>query len=345
MQALGFFEHGDISQMKLLNVPVPVAKPGEALIQIKASAFNHLDIWVRDGWRGLKLQLPHISGSDAAGVITALGEEVDGFNIGDRVAIDPGLNLYDDEFTGIGEPSVSPGYCILGEQLPGTHAEFIAMPVKNLIVIPPHITFETAAAAGLVTTTAWRMLIIRAKIRPGERVLVLGAGGGVNSMAIQIAKLAGCHVYAISSSDDKVAKSKVLGAEVVLNYHTDKNWAKHLAELTLGEGFDVVVDNVGNATLASSMQLVKRGGRIVIVGNTSGPKAEIDIRYIFGKQISLIGSTMGSHVDYRHAMQCVFDGKLNPPIYTVLPLKQGIEAMRILEHGQQFGKVVLKPND
>jgi NADPH:quinone reductase-like Zn-dependent oxidoreductase len=342
MRALGFNQHGTIEQLRLLELPQPKPAPDEVLLQIKASAFNHLDLWVLQGWPGLNLALPHICGSDAAGVIVECGKKVTDFSVGDRVAVDPGVNLYDDEFTARGEHSVSPGYRILGEQLPGTHAEYQVIPAKNLIKIPNHISFEVAAASGLVTTTAWRMLIHRARIQAGETVLIIGAGGGVNSMAIQIAKLAGATVYATTSTDEKLSKAKTLGADIVVNYNTERDWAQRLLQFTNKKGFDIVVDNVGHATLKTSMRLAKQGGRIVIVGNTSGPMIEIDIRYIFGKQISLIGSTMGNHFDYLQAMQMVFAGKIAPPIHTVLPLEEGIAAMTLLEQQQQFGKIVLK---
>jgi len=341
MRAIGFTEHGDLSKMTLLELPRPEPGPGEVLVEMKASAYNRLDIWVREGWPGLKLRLPHISGSDGAGVVAALGPGVTGFRIGERVAIDPGVSTAEDEFTARGLHSLSPGYKILGEHLPGLHADYAVVPAQNLLPLPEHVSFEEAAAAGLVYLTAWRMLIHRAQIRPGESVLVLGAGGGVNSAAIQIARLAGCTVYATTSSEAKMEQARALGAEVVLNYKTDPAWSKAIYRLTGKAGVDVVVDNIGAATLPDSMRAVKRGGRIVIVGNTSGPKTTLDTRFIFGKQISLIGSTMGNHQDYRAVMELVFAGKLKPVIHTVMPLTEGIAAMALLERGEQFGKVVL----
>ncbi|MGE3919402.1 MAG: zinc-binding dehydrogenase [Gammaproteobacteria bacterium] len=341
MKALGFFENGDLSKMQLFETDIPKPKAGEVLIQLKASAFNHLDIWVRKGLPGIHLNLPHISGSDGAGIVAELGENVHSVKAGDRVAIDPGICEVEDEFTARGERSVSPDFAILGEHLSGTHTEYVVVPEKNLLKIPENISFELAAASGLVCMTAWRMLINRGNLKVGEMVLIVGAGGGVNSVAIQIAKLAGCEVHTITSSEEKMQKAKSLGADVVLNYKTESNWVEQLYKLTNKVGYDVVVDNVGKATLQTSMRLVKRGGRIVIVGNTRGQFVELDIRYLFGKQISLIGSTMGSHDDYLRVMQLVFAGKIKPPIHTILPLPQGIEAMRLMEEGEQFGKIVL----
>lgn len=343
MKALGFMQHGDANQIQLLELPKPTPKKEEVLIQVKASAFNHLDIWVRKGLPGLKLMLPHISGSDAAGIVSELGSDVTNFQIGDRVAINPGINFSEDEFTLRGKQSESPHFAIIGEHLPGTHAEFIAVPAKNLIKLPQDISFEMAAAAGLVGLTAWRMLLHRAQIKAGETVLIIGAGGGVNSMAIQIAKLAGCYVYAATSTEEKIQQAKALGADHVYNYRENPEWPKELQRDTKKRGVDVVVDNVGKATLPISMQLVRRGGRIVIVGNTSGPNAELDIRYLFSKQISLIGSTMGNQQDYNDVMQQVFIGNIKPVIYKKFALDEGVEAMQILEKGEQFGKIVLTP--
>jgi NADPH:quinone reductase-like Zn-dependent oxidoreductase len=244
---------------------------------------------------------------------------------------------------------VSPGYIKIGENAPGFHAEYAVVPAANLLPLPADVDFApwgdfaSAAAASLVFLTAWRMLIHRARVRAGESVLILGAGGGVNSAAIQIAKHAGCTVYATTSSQANMDKARQLGADVVLNYQDDPGWSKAIYKLTGKQGVDVVVDNVGQATWSDSLRAVARGGRILTVGNTSGPVAETDIRFIFGKQISIIGSTMGSHQDYRDVMSLVFAGTLRSVVDRVMPLDQGVEAMTILERGEQFGKIVLEP--
>ena len=216
-------------------------------------------------------------------------------------------------------------------------------PAVNLMAMPEGWDFPQAAAPLLVSLTAWRMLVHRAGLRAGESVPIVGAGGGVNSMAIQIAKLTGATVYAITSTEDKMEKARALGADVVLNYREDPQWSKTLYKMTDRRGVDVVVDNVGQATLTQSMRAVVRGGRIVVVGNTSGPKIEIDIRYIFGKQISIIGSTMGTRQDFQDVMDLVWAGKLKPVVDRVMPLSQGQEAFQALERGEQFGKIVLTP--
>jgi NADPH:quinone reductase-like Zn-dependent oxidoreductase len=285
--------------------------------------------------------MPHWGGSDVAGEIVELGPGVTEWELGRRVVVDPGITTQEDVFTRRGEHSVSPGYLILGEDVRGGHAEFISVPASNLVAIPEGWEFVQAAAPLLVALTAWRMLIHQAGLRAGESVLVVGAGGGVNSMAIQIAKLAGATVYALTSSQEKVEKARGLGADVVLDYTEDPAWSKTVYKLTDRKGVDVVVDNVGQATLQQSMRAVSRGGRIVIVGNTSGPHVEIDTRYIFGKQISLIGSTMGSPQDFRDVMGLVWAGKLKPVVDTVLPLSEGKQAFELLERGEKFGKIVL----
>ena len=342
MKALYFDKHGELDVVKYGDVPDPEPGPGEVLIRVRACALNFLDIWVRRGWPGLKLEMPHWCGADVAGEIAALGENVPGWQVGQRVVVDPGVNLVEDEYTRSGEDSVSPGYHILGEHRRGGAAEYLAIPASNLAAIPDNIDYPNAAAPLLVGITAWRMLLRRAGLRAGESVLVVGAGGGVNSIAIQIAKLAGATVYVVASNPEKSARAQQLGADVVLD-RSQVDWGKEIFKLTSRRGVDVVVDNVGKATITKSMQAVARGGRIVIVGNTSGPQAEIDIRFIFGKQISLIGSTMGSHQDFHDVLGALWSGKIKPVIHQVMPLSEGREGYKMMQEGQQFGKILLAP--
>ncbi len=342
MKALYFDRHGELDVVQYGEVPDPQPGPDEVLLRVRACALNYLDIWVRRGWPGLKLEMPHWCGADVAGEIVQLGNRVTGWQVGQRVVVDPGINLVEDEFTGRGEASVSPGYHILGEHGRGGAAQYLAVPAGNLAAIPDEIDFADAAAPILVSLTAWRMLIHRAGLRAAESVLVVGAGGGVNSMAIQIGKLAGAFVYVVAGNGEKARRARELGADVVID-RSRNDWGKKIYQLTARRGVDVVVDNVGQATLPTSLQAVARGGRIVIVGNTSGPQAQIDIRFIFGKQISLIGSTMGSHNDFRRVLSLLWAGKLQPVIDRVMPLAEGREAYKTMESGEHFGKIVLTP--
>jgi NADPH:quinone reductase-like Zn-dependent oxidoreductase len=343
MKALCFYEHGGLDILQYTDVPDPEPGPGQVLVRVRACALNRLDIWVQRGWPGLRLEMPHWTGADVAGTVAGLGEGVTGWQAGQHVVVDPGITTAEDAFTRRGEYSISPGYAILGEHIRGGQAEYVAVPATNLMAIPDGWNFPQAAAPLLVGLTAWRMLIHRARLRAGESVLVVGAGGGVNSMAIQVAKLAGATVYALTSTEEKMEKARELGADAVLNYREDPKWSQTLYEMTGHRGVEVVVDNVGQATLAQSMRAVARGGRIVIVGNTSGPKTEIDVRFIFGKQISLIGSTMGTHQDFRDVMDLVWAGKLRTVVDKVIPLSEGRSAFETMQRGEHFGKIVLTP--
>jgi NADPH:quinone reductase-like Zn-dependent oxidoreductase len=342
MKALYFDKHGELDVIQYGDVPEPEPGPGQVKVRVRATALNYLDIWVRRGWPGLKLEMPHWCGADVAGDVADIGEGVTDWQVGQRVVADPGVNLFEDEFTARGEDCLSPGYHVLGEHQRGGAAEYIVVPASGLAAMPDDLDYPEAAAPLLVTLTTWRMLIHRAGLRAGESVLVVGSGGGVNSMSIQIAKLAGAVVYAVASNAKKAQLAKELGADVVLD-RSQVDWGREIYKLTAKRGVDVVVDNVGKATLTASMQALARGGRIVIVGNTSGPQTEIDIRFIFGKQISLIGSTMGSHQDFKDVVGILWAGKLKPVIDRVMPLSEGRRAYEIMEKGAQLGKIVLTP--
>ena len=342
MKAIFFEQHGGIEVLKFGDLPNPSPGPGEALIRVRAVALNHLDIWVRRGWFGLRLAMPHISGSDVVGEVVAVHAD-SVWEPGTRVMINPGIVSGEDEWTRRGEESVSPCYKILGEQMRGGMAELLTVPIANVFKVPDELKDEEAAAPLLVGTTCWRMLLKRAQLKPGESVLVVGAGGGVNSLAISLAKAVGATVYALASNAEKCKKALALGADEVINYKQTQNWHVEVTRLTKGRGVDVVVDNVGAHTFGHSLRAASRGGRIVTVGNTTGPEIRYDNRLIFTKQVSILGSTMGSKQDFIDAMNFLWKNKIKTPIDRVEPLKDGIKMLSYLEEGRQFGKIVLKP--
>ena len=342
MRAVLLEQHGPADVLKVVSdFPIPEPGTGEVRIRVRAAALNRLDIWVRNGWPGIKLPLPHIPGADAAGDIDKLGEGVTGWNVGDRVVIDPGLSCGHCEFCRSGHENLCPEFKLMGEDIRGTNAEYIVISVRNLLKLPDHVSYAEAAAASLVYLTAWHSLITRGALRAGESVLIIGAGGGVNTASIQIAKLAGAKVYVVGSDAAKLAYARSLGADELID-RSAEDWSKAIFTRTNRQGVDVVVDNVGKETLFGSIRSVKRGGRILIVGNTSGPIAEVDLRYIFRKNISIIGSTMAPHADFVTVMKLVFEGKLKPIIGATFPLEQVAQAHQALEKGDVVGKVVLE---
>jgi NADPH:quinone reductase-like Zn-dependent oxidoreductase len=342
MRAAVFYEHGSLDVLKVVDdlSPPPEPAPGQVRLKMKAAALNRLDLWVRNGWPGLKLNMPHVNCADGAGVVEAVGAGVSNVAVGDRVGINP--TIIDEGCIRLtGDEMQCLDVHILGESVPGVAAEYVNLPARNLIKLPDYISFADAAAAGLVYITAWHSLITRGNLRPGESVLIVGAGGGVNSASIQIAKLAGAKVYAVGSTAAKCNQAAGLGADVTINRQEHEDWSKAIFKLTNRQGVDVVVDNVGQATMFGSIRSVKRGGRTLVVGNTSGPMFNMDLRYLFAKYISIIGSTMGTTADFKTVMNLVFDGALTPVIGANLPLRDIREGHRLLEEGSVFGKVVL----
>ncbi len=343
MKALVFHEHGTLEQVKVDDVPTPEIGPSEVLVEIKAAALNRLDLWVLAGWPGLNLKIPHIMGSDGAGIIAEVGANVDGFAVGDRVAINPTKSCGKCSFCLSGQDNMCQTFAIMGEHVDGFYADYAAVPARNLLKMPDSASFEEAAAASLVYVTAWHSLIKRGGLQAGESVLIIGAGGGVNTAAIQIAKFAGAStVYVVGSSDDKLARARELGADVTINRH-EENWGKTVFKATNRQGVDMVIDNVGAATFTGSMRALKKGGRLLTVGNTSGPTFEIDNRLLFTKHISLIGSSMGTIQDYAEVMSLVLNGRLRPIIDTTYPLSEGLTALQRLQDGDVAGKLVLIP--
>jgi NADPH:quinone reductase-like Zn-dependent oxidoreductase len=340
MKALAIHEHGGVDKLQIADLPRPTIGPDDVLINVKAVSLNRLDLFVRNGSPALKLPMPHIPGSDAAGVIAEVGSNVRGLAAGQRVTVNPGLSCGHCEFCLAGQQSLCAEFQILGEHLTGAAAEFVRVPAVNVLPIPADFPFEVAAAAPLVYLTAWRALISRARLRPGEDVLVVGAGAGTSTAAIQIAKRAGARVFATSSTDEKVKKAKEIGADVVLNYKTQE-WDRQLFAETGKRGVDVVFESVGAATWLKSIRALKRGGRMVVIGATTGPHPQEEIAYIFWKQIDILGSTMSNQSEFREVMKLVLRGELKPVIDTVFPLERARDAHLRMESGEQFGKIVM----
>ena len=342
MKAIYFEKHGGLDTLKYGDLPDPVPTQGQALVQVKAVALNHLDIWVRRGWKGLSLKLPHITGSDIAGVVTTIVGDSN-FKPSDRVVINPGVLLSEDAWSRQGLDSLSPHYRILGEHLPGGMAEQVCVPLENLHKLPDEVSFEDGAAPLLVGTTCWRMLFKVGALTDGQSVLVVGSGGGVNSMAVQLARAAGATVYCLAGTAEKYTRALEIGAHEVINYSQSPDWHRDIIKLTDGRGVDLVIDNVGEQTLHKSMRAVAIGGKIVTVGNTTGPKINIDNRLLFTKQIALIGSTMGSRQDFLDMLSFIRSNDISPVIDCVRPLSEGIKMIERMEKGEHFGKIVLTP--
>jgi NADPH:quinone reductase-like Zn-dependent oxidoreductase len=344
MQAIGFRQHGELEQIELLDLPRPEPGPGEALLAIRAAALNRLDLWVLAGWPGLRLKLPHIMGCDGAGVVAAVGPGVIDYKIGDRVAVNPTASCGSCVYCRSGRDNMCDQFAIFGEHLPGFYAQYQTVPVRNLLKLPADFPFETAAAASLVYVTAWHSLIERGRLQAGEDLLIVGAAGGVNSASIQIARLAGARtIYVVGSSAAKLDQARQLGADVTIN-RQEEDWGRALYRLTGKQGVDVVIDNVGAASYERSLRALKKGGRLLTVGNTSGPTFELDNRYLFARHLEIIGSTMGPHASYEKVMELVFSGRLKPVIDTVYPLAEGLTAIRRLAAGEVTGKLVIIPN-
>ncbi len=341
MKAILLHEHGGPEVLSYEDFPEPEPGPGQVQVRLHAAALNRLDLWVREGWPGLKLDYPHIPGADGAGVVSALGADVSEFEIGDRVVINSNLSCGRCSFCLAGKDNMCNTWHLLGETIRGTYAEYVVVPAVNLLRLPINMEFAPAAAAGLVFHTAWHSLITRGHLKAGERVLIIGASGGVNTACIQIAKMAGARVYVVGSAPEKLALAESLGADVLIDRSTEENWAKAVYKANGQKGIDVVVDNVGAGTMPLSMRAVTKGGRILTVGNTGGAKFEIDNRFIFGKHLSILGSTMGTHQDFATVMGLIFEGRLNPVVDVQYPLQDAAKAQERLAQGLQKGKITL----
>ena len=342
MKAAIFRQHGGPEVLEYADVPEPGIRANEVLVEVKACALNHLDIWARKGLPGIEIPLPHILGNDVAGVVREAGELVTWVNVGDEVMVQPGVSCGHCEACLSGRDNFCRDYDIIGYRRDGGYAELVAVPGANVIPKPAKLSWEEAAALPLVTLTAWHMLVTRADIQPGENVLVHAAGSGVGSIAIQIAKLRGARVITTASTDEKLAHARELGADETINY-TREDWPKEVRRLTDRKGVDVVVEHTGAATWPGSVSSLKNNGRLVTCGATSGFDARTDLRQVFYRNLSLLGSFMGSKAELLEAMKFVEAGKIRAVVDRVLPLSEARQAHELLENRAQFGKVVLKP--
>lgn len=342
MQASIFRVHGGPEVLEYVEAPDPQMRADEVLVEIKACALNHLDLFARRGLPGIEIPLPHILGNDIAGVVKEVGDLVTWVNIGDEVIIQPGVSCGHCPACFSGRDNLCRNYDIIGYRRDGGYAQYVSVPAVNVFPKPANLTWEEAAALPLVTITAWHMLVTRAEVQPGEDVLVHAAGSGVGSIAIQIAKLRGARVLTTASSDDKLAKARELGADETINY-SKEDWPKEIRKLTERRGVDVVVEHTGSATWSGSISSLKNNGRLVTCGATSGYDARTDLRQVFYRHLTILGSFMGSKAELLEAMKFVKTGRIRAVIDRVLPLSEARAAHELLESRGQFGKVVLRP--
>ena len=342
MRAAVIREHGGLDRVRVEEISEPKFADDEVLLNVRSAGLNHLDIWVRKGRGGTRLSEPHVIGSDAAGVVMAVGAKVKGVTVGDEVVLNPGLSCGCCDYCDGGEQSECVTFGIVGLSRHGTFAEQVAVPARNVFGKPPHMSFTEAGAFVLAYLTAWRMLMTRAQLEPGQTVLIHGIGGGVALSALQLAKLAGAEVIVTSSSDEKLDLAGQIGADHAINYRTGNDVAQSAKDLTSGAGVDIVIDTVGAATWPIDFSAVRRGGKIVLCGVTSDAEAATNLRALYWNQLTIMGSTMGSDEDFRQMVKAVTAGKLRPVIDSVKPLENVADAMGRMERADQFGKIVLE---
>jgi NADPH:quinone reductase-like Zn-dependent oxidoreductase len=340
MKAVLFHQHGGLDVLEYTDFPTPEPGEGQVLVKLEAAALNRSDILTRNGWPGIKLEYPHILGADGAGTIAEIGAAVTDWKTGDRVVINSNLGCGHCPACIAGWDNRCHDWHLLGETVRGTYAQYVAIPARYVYRIPEGYEARRAAAAALVFLTAWHSLIVRGELHPGETVLVVGASGGVNTASIQIAKLAGATIYVVGSGPEKLKLAEEMGADYLIDRSKEENWSKTVYMMTGKRGVDVIVDNVGT-TFPLSFRSATRGGRILTVGNSGGPKFEIDNRQIFGRHLSVLGSSMGRRSDFATVMALVFSGKLKPVLDHDYPLEDAREAQARLEKGEQLGKITL----
>jgi len=342
MKAAAIRKHGGPDVVRIEEIPEPKFADDEVLLEVRSAGLNHLDIWVRKGRGASGPTEPHVLGSDAAGIVIAIGSRVRDVSIGDEVILNPGLSCGCCESCNRGQQSECVSFGIVGLSRPGTFAERVAVPARNLAPIPPHLSFNEAGAFVLAQLTAWRMLMTRAQLKPGQTVLIHGIGGGVALYALQLTKLAGAEAIVTSSSDEKLSRASEMGADHTINYKIADDVAQCVKDATSGRGVDVVIDSVGAATWPINLSVVRKGGKIVLCGVTSDAQAATDLRALYWNQLTIMGSTMGSNEDFHQMVRAVTSAKLRPVIDSVLPLENVRDAMNRMETAEQFGKIVLE---
>lgn len=342
MKAVYIDQHGTLDEIKVGDLDVPKCESDGVIIKTHFAALNHLDIFVTQGWPGLKLNFPHILGADGSGVITEIGANVTNVKPGDRVLVNPSISCRKCAMCLSGKQNYCSKFSIKGEHFSGTFAEYFTMPEVNLMKIPDNFPMDKAATS-LTFLTAWSMLVTKACIKYGDFVFIQGGSGGVSTCSIQIAKYFGATVITSTSTEEKAAKLKEIGADHVINYTNLPDYAGYVfKELTKRNGIDIVVDSVGSSTFAKSQRMLRSGGKLVMCGATTGPKAEIDLSSVFWKQLEILGSTMSNQQEFRDVMHLVLEGKLSPVIDKILPLEQVKEAEKYLDSSNHVGKILLK---
>ncbi len=341
MRAFGFEEHGGTDRLTFVDVPEPVPGNDEVRLRVRAAGFNRLDLFTLHGIPGVAIDRPHVLGSDASGIVDRIGPEVTNVRVGDRVLVNPGFSDGTCEQCRRGQDSLCRNYRILGEHTQGSAAPFVLVPARNVYPIPGALGFPEAAAAPLVFETAWRALLTVGALEAGERVAIVGAGGGVATAAAQIAKLRGASVAVVSRSAAKAERARSLGADAGLTFDEAHPLDRVLWEWSGKRGIDLVFDSVGSATISRSLQAVARGGRVVVIGATAGPKAEIDLRTLFWRQASIRGSTMASRSEFAAMLHELDAGRLRPIIDSVYPFEDARTAFGRLDAPNLFGKVVI----
>jgi len=340
MKAILFHQHGGPEVLQYTDFPTPRPKADEVLIRLRAAALNRMDVFVRNGWPGLKLEMPHINGADGAGEVIQIGENITELKPGDRVVINANLGCGKCEFCLQGQDNLCRDWHLLGETTRGTYAEYICLPARQIYKLPSDLDFHAAAASGLVYQTAWHSMVKRGGVHVGETVAIVGAGGGVNSASIQIAKFLGARVIVIGSNKSKLEAAQSLGADILIDRSRTEDWSKAVFSATEKRGVDVVIDNVGT-TFPLSLRALRKGGRLLTVGNTGAPRFEIDNRFIFAKHLSIIGSTMSTLADFTEVMDLIVAGKLKPILDRIFPLQEAAAAQERLWRGENFGKITL----